>query len=225
MDDKQKKFIEVLTQARGLIAVSCKTMGISTTTFYKWKKDNPDFAAAVQEVGEVQKDFVESKLLENINNGDTTAIIFYLKTKAKDRGYGAMVVKSEKDKEIDRQKELVFDKQVLNKKNWLIKVLKKRGSYTPELSAQAKLTATLMVKLEKLSSQIAINGSVSVEVSREGNERQQVSAQEKLFITYAKQLQLALRALGMNTDSHTQIKNDDGGGIDGFLEALNNSVE
>ena len=33
------------------------------------------------------KDLAESKLIENIEDNDNTAIIFYLKTQAKDRGY------------------------------------------------------------------------------------------------------------------------------------------
>ena len=43
--------------------------------------------AAQAEASETTIDFVESQLLKNINEGDTTSIIFFLKTKAKHRGY------------------------------------------------------------------------------------------------------------------------------------------
>ena len=33
------------------------------------------------------KDFAEGKLMQQIDGGNITAIIFYLKTQAKDRGY------------------------------------------------------------------------------------------------------------------------------------------
>lgn len=225
MDGRQKEFIGALTQEHGLIVTACKSMGISTGTFYNWKKKSPEFADAVKDVLEEQTDFVESKLRDRIEKGDTTAIIFYLKTKGKDRGYGSPAMKSEQDKQIDKENERKFAKLVANKKSWLVRLLKKQGKYSPELTAQAKLTAILMVKMERLSVRIAVNGSINVEVSREGNERQQVSPEEKLFMAYSRQLQYALRALGMNTDSHALPERDEDGSVDGFLEALNSSVE
>ncbi|MEF2920033.1 MAG: hypothetical protein U0O22_06120, partial [Acutalibacteraceae bacterium] len=43
--------------------------------------------AQVDEINEATLDFVESKLLENIKKGEVTSIIFYLKTKGRNRGY------------------------------------------------------------------------------------------------------------------------------------------
>ena len=41
----------------------------------------------LQNEKETLTDFVESKLIQNINDNDVTSIIFYLKTQAKKRGY------------------------------------------------------------------------------------------------------------------------------------------
>ncbi|MCH3980509.1 MAG: hypothetical protein LKE41_01050 [Prevotella sp.] len=226
MEEKKRRLIEALNKTHGLITLACKNAGVTRQTYYNWLNSDDEFKEEALEIEEMQKDFVESKLLENINANDPTSIIFYLKTKARERGYGAQPAKnltSQKQLE-NKAAEQEFLKKVNSKKNWIIKVLKDQNKYTPELSTQAKLTATLMVKVEMLSDQIAVEGSVNVEVSREGNERQSVSAKERLFMAYSKQLQYALRALGMNTDSHAQIGNEDSG-IDEFITALNDSVE
>jgi hypothetical protein len=55
-------------------------------TLMKWI-DEEDLKNAVIEGRNSRLDFAESKLDQNINNGDTTAIIFLLKTLGKDRGY------------------------------------------------------------------------------------------------------------------------------------------
>ena len=85
--DKKEKMLKCLEATIFNISESCKGAGISRATYYNWKKDDPDFEEAVHDLEEGQKDFVESKLLDLIKDGNPTAIIFYLKTKAKDRGY------------------------------------------------------------------------------------------------------------------------------------------
>jgi hypothetical protein len=55
-------------------------------TLMKWI-DEEYLKNAVIEGRNSRLDFAESKLDQNINNGDTTAIIFLLKTLGKDRGY------------------------------------------------------------------------------------------------------------------------------------------
>lgn len=84
---KKKQFLEQLQNSHGIVAIACDSINISRRCYYAWKETDPDFKKRVDEIEERTIDFAESKLLSNINSGDTTAIIFYLKCKAKDRGY------------------------------------------------------------------------------------------------------------------------------------------
>jgi len=49
--------------------------------------EDDEFAKAVKEIESVSLDFAESKLFEQMANNNTSATIFYLKTKGKGRGY------------------------------------------------------------------------------------------------------------------------------------------
>ena len=51
------------------------------------RKKYPKLNQLLSDVDESLIDFSESKLLEQINAGNLTAIIFHLKTKGKKRGY------------------------------------------------------------------------------------------------------------------------------------------
>lgn len=89
MSKQQKKtlVIEYLKMSKGIVADACKNTGISRGTFYNWCKEDAEFQEEVNQINEDTLDFVESKLLENIKKGEVTSIIFYLKTKGRNRGY------------------------------------------------------------------------------------------------------------------------------------------
>ena len=79
--------LQALEASLGVVTSACKIAEVSRTQFYQWMHDDPLFEEAVKEVGEVALDFAESKLHKQIEDGNTTATIFYLKTKGKGRGY------------------------------------------------------------------------------------------------------------------------------------------
>lgn len=83
----KQEFPKVLQQSLGIISNACAHFDISRNTYYYWYNNDPEFAAACDEVHEYVGDFVEGKLLQKIETGDTTAIIFYCKTKLKNRGF------------------------------------------------------------------------------------------------------------------------------------------
>ena len=84
---KAEQIIEALKTAKGLKSHAAKALGCSRNTIDKYIKDYPTVATAYAEVNEKTIDDVESKLLNQIDDENITAIIFYLKTKAKHRGY------------------------------------------------------------------------------------------------------------------------------------------
>ena len=83
----KKNLLEALEQSLGIVTTACKIVGCARSTFYKYYKDDKDFRASVDELENLTLDFVESKLNKQIENDNTTATIFYLKTKGKKRGY------------------------------------------------------------------------------------------------------------------------------------------
>ena len=86
--NKKEKLLEALKETQGLIYHACKKAGnISRSTYYRYMREDEEFAKAVEDIKEAQIDYVEGQLIKNISDGKETSIIFYLKSKAKDRGY------------------------------------------------------------------------------------------------------------------------------------------
>tara|TARA_R100000935_G_scaffold4209_1_gene10153 strand:+ start:2057 stop:2422 length:366 start_codon:yes stop_codon:yes gene_type:complete len=85
-DTLKKKTLETLELSFGVVTTACKNVGIARSTFYEWLKDE-EFKNQVNDIQNIALDMAESQLHKQILNGNTTATIFYLKTKGKNRGY------------------------------------------------------------------------------------------------------------------------------------------
>ena len=84
---KKESILKALEQSLGVVTVACKKADVPRSTFYKWINEDEAFAIAVNDIENIALDFAESQLHSQIGNGNTSATIFYLKTKGKNRGY------------------------------------------------------------------------------------------------------------------------------------------
>lgn len=235
MEEKKEKFLEALAHGYGIIATACEAIGIGRSTYYRWYNADPEFKERVDEITETQVDFVESKLMQSINANDTTAIIFYLKTKGKKRGYTDKAQPPKEDKPqpaahvlpeppTENESKKIAAK-VRSKKAYIVKLLKKQGKYTAELTYQVDITAKLLVRADILGDEILADGhkTINVEYSREGNERVTLDPKEKLYLDVLERGQKALRALGMNTESKERKSDNDS--FNDFMAAMQEGDE
>ena len=86
-DIHKKAMIEALEKSLGVVTTACKTVGISRQTHYEWIREDDQYRVAVEDIGDVALDFAESQLHKQIQSGEVSSTIFYLKTKGKKRGY------------------------------------------------------------------------------------------------------------------------------------------
>jgi hypothetical protein len=83
----KRHLLEALEQSLGIITTACKIVGCNRSTFYGHYNRDKEFKAAVDDIQNITLDFAESQLHQQIKKGNTTATIFYLKTKGRNRGY------------------------------------------------------------------------------------------------------------------------------------------
>lgn len=84
---KQEAFLEALSKTYGIVTSASRATGIARSVHYHWLQEYPEYKQKVDELKNIGLDFAENKLLTQIEQGNTTAIIFYLKTQGKSRGY------------------------------------------------------------------------------------------------------------------------------------------
>ena len=83
----KRAMIEALEKSLGIVTTACKSVGIDRGSHYNWMKDDEQYKAEVESIEDIAIDFAESQLHKQIKDGIPTSTIFYLKTKAKKRGY------------------------------------------------------------------------------------------------------------------------------------------
>ena len=86
-DTHKKAMIDALEKSLGIVSTACDMVGIARQTHYEWYKEDAEYKELADAISNLALDFAESKLHELIKKGDTTATIFFLKTKGKRRGY------------------------------------------------------------------------------------------------------------------------------------------
>jgi hypothetical protein len=78
----KSKILEILKENPNFQR-ACKKAGFARSTVYRWMESDPDFRDDVrdaQEIGQdTMNDYVEAKLLENIQNNNQRSIEFYLR--------------------------------------------------------------------------------------------------------------------------------------------------
>jgi hypothetical protein len=92
MTGKTKRFsndqiANAITDSHGILSVAAKKINCSRQTIYNHLKKSKRLQALYDNENEAMIDFAEMKLYENIQAGKESSIFFYLKTKAKHRGY------------------------------------------------------------------------------------------------------------------------------------------
>lgn len=79
---KKFQFVEMYRSSRGFIARICSALGMSRQTFYNWMKSDESFAKAIKEADDEINDQMKRKLISQAEDeNNTTALIFYLKSK------------------------------------------------------------------------------------------------------------------------------------------------
>ncbi len=79
--------IKALQEANGYVGATASILRCTCPTVYNYANRYPTVKEAWADIRERRHDAVENALHKRIQEGSDTAIIFYLKTQAKDRGY------------------------------------------------------------------------------------------------------------------------------------------
>ncbi len=227
--DKKAALIEALNDNLGVIYAACEAAKIPRRTYYNWLAADEDFRGKVNEVLLTQSEFVEGKLLEGIQAGDMNATKFYLQTKGRHLGYGVRRADDARgggqydgrgeaetaQRELER-----LNARFADERKAITRLLKDQRKYTPELDLQIDVCAKLKVQEDELNNRLMLTGysPTITEYSREGEPRSVINPVWKVYQDTAEQLQKALRALGMNTES--KERKTDGETAVGFLEEL-----
>lgn len=82
-----KTIIAALKATAGMVTYAAKKLDCDYTTLYGWIRRSSQLQKALQAIKESHIDLAETKLLQNVKDGDPGSIFFMLKCLGKNRGY------------------------------------------------------------------------------------------------------------------------------------------
>lgn len=82
-----EEVVAAIEGSKGFVTIIGKRLGCSARHVYNLLDKYATARDALANEREGMRDFAEGMLYKRIEGGDTTVIIFYLKTQAKERGY------------------------------------------------------------------------------------------------------------------------------------------
>lgn len=83
----KRRMIKSLEKSLGVVTTAARNAKIARGTHYLWMNDDEEYKKEVLALDDMVIDFAETQLHKQIQSGNTTATIFYLKTKGRNRGY------------------------------------------------------------------------------------------------------------------------------------------
>jgi hypothetical protein len=87
IDVEKQRFVKAYEKSHANITMACKAVGRTRLWYYNNREKDEEFAKQLSAVEVGIIDAAETQLLKNINSGKETSLIFFLKCKAKKRGY------------------------------------------------------------------------------------------------------------------------------------------
>jgi len=77
----KERMLKALESSLGVITTALKATDLSRTNFYKWLKEDEEFAAKVEQIENIQKDFIKSKYYECVKDKVPSVVIHAAKTR------------------------------------------------------------------------------------------------------------------------------------------------
>lgn len=87
----KKLLLQSLEKNLGIVTPACKEIGLSRDRFYVYYNEDEEFKKAVDDIQNIQLDFVENQLFKKIQEGSEKSILFYMRFRGKKRGYNDSV--------------------------------------------------------------------------------------------------------------------------------------
>lgn len=112
MKTARKGLLLIQFKKTPIVQVACEKTGVSRATYYRWRKEDPEFAdnadIAIDEGLNLINDMAESQLISAIKDRNLTGIIFWLKNHHKNYSPKLEVTTKNGDLPItDEQREII----------------------------------------------------------------------------------------------------------------------